>query len=101
MMIRASPPLLVAAFFLAPAPLRADEAPDYLRQVKPLLAAKCFACHGALQQKGGPPRRAEPPVSRRQVKPRLAAKCFPCHGALQQKGGLRLDSVKSMREGGD
>jgi hypothetical protein len=67
MMIRAYPPLLVATFFLAPAGLRAGEAPDYLRQVKPLLAAKCFACHGA----------------------------------LQQKGGLRLDTVKSMREGGD
>ena len=26
---------------------------DYLRQVKPLLAFRCFACHGALQQKSG------------------------------------------------
>jgi hypothetical protein len=25
--------------------------PDYLREVKPILAEKCFACHGALQQK--------------------------------------------------
>jgi hypothetical protein len=59
--------LLVAALFLVPATLRAGEAPDYLRQVKPLLAEKCFACHGA----------------------------------LQQKGGLRLDTVKSMLDGGD
>src|SRR5260370_2985358 len=53
MMIRAYLPLLVAVFFLAPAAVRAGETPDYLRQVKPLLAEKCFACHGALQQKGG------------------------------------------------
>jgi mono/diheme cytochrome c family protein len=26
---------------------------DYLRDVKPVLAARCWACHGALQQKGG------------------------------------------------
>ena len=33
--------------------MRADGPADYLRQVKPVLAEKCFACHGALQQKGG------------------------------------------------
>jgi hypothetical protein len=26
---------------------------DYLKQVKPLLEARCYACHGALKQKGG------------------------------------------------
>ena len=26
---------------------------DYLAQIKPLLAAKCYACHGALQQRSG------------------------------------------------
>jgi hypothetical protein len=26
---------------------------DYLRDVKPVLKAKCFACHGALKQEGG------------------------------------------------
>jgi len=26
---------------------------DYLKQVKPLLAARCFACHGALKQEAG------------------------------------------------
>ncbi|MBY0228319.1 MAG: DUF1549 domain-containing protein, partial [Gemmataceae bacterium] len=38
-------PSLLAALLLA--------APDYATQVKPLLAARCFACHGALAQKGG------------------------------------------------
>jgi len=46
--------LSAAALVLAPAGwLRAAEAVDYLRDVKPLLAARCSACHGALQQKGG------------------------------------------------
>jgi mono/diheme cytochrome c family protein len=31
----------------------AAEPVDYLREVKPILAARCHACHGALQQKGG------------------------------------------------
>src|SRR5436190_21540977 len=26
---------------------------DYVREVKPLLAARCYTCHGALKQKGG------------------------------------------------
>jgi hypothetical protein len=33
--------------------VRGDEPGDYLRHVKPLLAEKCFACHGALKQEGG------------------------------------------------
>jgi hypothetical protein len=36
----------------------------------------------------------------RQVKPVLAAHCYACHGALQQKGGLRVDTARSVREGG-
>ncbi len=28
-------------------------ASDYLKEVKPLLQARCYACHGALKQKGG------------------------------------------------
>jgi hypothetical protein len=32
--------------------LRAAEPVDYLRDVKPLLTGRCYACHGALQQKG-------------------------------------------------
>jgi hypothetical protein len=30
----------------------ADEPVDYLKQVKPILAERCFACHGALKQNG-------------------------------------------------
>jgi hypothetical protein len=49
--------LLAAALGLAclagtPGRLRADPV-DYLRDVKPVLAEKCYACHGALQQKSG------------------------------------------------
>jgi hypothetical protein len=45
-------PAALAALLLVPPALRADTPADYLRQVKPLLAEKCFSCHGALQQKG-------------------------------------------------
>ncbi|GIW87443.1 MAG: cytochrome c [Isosphaeraceae bacterium] len=31
----------------------AAEGPDYVREVKPILARRCVACHGALQQKSG------------------------------------------------
>ena len=31
----------------------ADDRIDYLRQVKPVLAERCFSCHGALKQEGG------------------------------------------------
>lgn len=30
-----------------------DEAADYLKQVKPLLRERCYACHGALKQEAG------------------------------------------------
>src|SRR5476649_406178 len=30
---------------------RGEEKIDYLRQVKPLIAARCYTCHGALKQK--------------------------------------------------
>ncbi len=51
MCTRAYLPSLLTALCLAPA-AQAQEAVDYLRQVKPILAEKCFTCHGALQQKG-------------------------------------------------
>jgi hypothetical protein len=31
----------------------AEERFDYLRQIKPVLAKRCYACHGALKQKSG------------------------------------------------
>ena len=33
--------------------LVAAEDLDYLRQIKPILQERCFACHGALKQEGG------------------------------------------------
>src|SRR5439155_15008204 len=33
-------------------PLFAAAPVDYVREVKPLLTARCYACHGGLQQKG-------------------------------------------------
>jgi hypothetical protein len=44
--------LSVASLALLVGPLRAAEPVDYLRDIKPLLTARCYACHGALQQKG-------------------------------------------------
>ena len=35
------------------APVAAAERVDYLREVKPLLSQKCYACHGALKQQSG------------------------------------------------
>ena len=31
---------------------RATEKIDYLKQIKPILSAKCYSCHGALKQEG-------------------------------------------------
>jgi hypothetical protein len=46
------PSFLLAACLLAlPAPLRAGDPIDYVRDVKPLLKARCYSCHGALKQK--------------------------------------------------
>jgi hypothetical protein len=43
----------VVSIAVAPGWLRADESQesvDYLRDVKPILQERCFACHGVLQQ---------------------------------------------------
>jgi mono/diheme cytochrome c family protein len=40
-------------FWLASAALLRAAAPDYLREIKPLLAAHCVKCHGQTTQKGG------------------------------------------------
>ncbi len=43
---------VLAAVLLLSLPCQAQTSPpDYLTQVKPLLRERCFACHGALQQK--------------------------------------------------
>lgn len=42
--------ILSAALLLSAHPLAADQTVDYARDVKPILATKCFACHGALRQ---------------------------------------------------
>ncbi len=42
----------LSLLLLCAAPLAAADV-DYLRDVKPLLAQKCFACHGALKQESG------------------------------------------------
>src|SRR6188768_214167 len=31
----------------------AETAPDYAKDIRPLLKARCYACHGALKQKSG------------------------------------------------
>jgi mono/diheme cytochrome c family protein len=47
------PAVLALALPLAWGGTAAAQPVDYLRQVKPVLAAHCYACHGALQQKAG------------------------------------------------
>jgi mono/diheme cytochrome c family protein len=44
--------IIVGFLVLAPY-ARAEEAVDYLKQIKPVLQARCYACHGVLKQKGG------------------------------------------------
>ena len=48
---------LLAAFvcllFFGLQDVMASEPVDYVRQIKPLLAARCFSCHGALKQESG------------------------------------------------
>ena len=41
--------ILFACFGIA---ARGSERVDYLREVKPVFAKRCYACHGALKQKG-------------------------------------------------
>jgi hypothetical protein len=44
--------ILIAAILLIPQFARA-QAVDYLRNVKPILSAHCYTCHGAIKQKAG------------------------------------------------
>ena len=43
---------LIALVVAAPA-ARAEDVIDYTKQIKPVLQARCYACHGVLKQKGG------------------------------------------------
>ncbi len=43
--------LLLVGLIVLQAPAAAGESVDYLRDVKPVLKARCFACHGSLKQK--------------------------------------------------
>ena len=45
--------LITAALLLIAAPRVSATEPDYIRDIKPLLRAKCYACHGAVRQKSG------------------------------------------------
>jgi hypothetical protein len=45
--------------------------------------------------------RAEEADYERDIKPVLQSRCYACHGALKQEGGLRLDTGRSIRQGGD
>ena len=33
--------------------LRAEDAPDFAKEVRPILEKNCFECHGAKKEKGG------------------------------------------------
>lgn len=44
---------LVAVLLLTASPSSAGEQVDYLKQIKPLLSARCYPCHGALKQQAG------------------------------------------------
>ncbi len=44
--------LLLAGCLVTGRPVAAAEGVDYLKQVKPLLEARCYSCHGTLKQKG-------------------------------------------------
>ncbi len=43
--------ILVISLALLPAELKAEDKVDYLRDIKPVLKARCYVCHGALKQK--------------------------------------------------
>ena len=45
--------MMLAIAWLAPGDELQAQVADYLRDVKPLLEQKCYACHGALKQQAG------------------------------------------------
>ena len=44
--------LILSSLFGSAAGVFPADRPDYLKDVKPVLTARCYACHGALRQKG-------------------------------------------------
>src|SRR5438067_757406 len=46
-------PLALMILPVCALPLMAAESVDYMRDVKPLLARHCYACHGAEKQRSG------------------------------------------------
>ena len=44
---------IMTAFAILTGSAQADDGVDYLKQIKPVFQARCYACHGALKQKGG------------------------------------------------
>lgn len=44
--------ILIAGLFLSASAVHAQTV-DYLREIKPVLAASCYTCHGAIKQKAG------------------------------------------------
>src|SRR5215210_4938194 len=44
---------MIALFSLVLLVAGSPDGTDYLRDVKPVLARRCYACHGALKQKAG------------------------------------------------
>ncbi len=44
---------ILAAMVVLAGPVRAEDVADYLRQIKPVFQARCYACHGVLKQKSG------------------------------------------------
>ncbi len=44
---------LLGGLLLSASSLVADDRVDYLKQIKPVLRERCFACHGALKQEAG------------------------------------------------
>jgi hypothetical protein len=45
--------VLIAYVWLLPPVALAEERVDYVKQIKPILAARCYACHSALRKKSG------------------------------------------------
>ena len=45
--------LAMRSLFVLALLLQSAQGADYLKDVKPLLEHKCYACHGALKQQGG------------------------------------------------